>query len=71
MIFVCPHCGSKEFQLWAGVDGKHAVQCLSCGETSALDRPKLPESSAEEHARVPRSEEVTVPRKHGGSHTHH
>ena len=60
MILVCPHCGATEFQLWAGIDGKPAVQCLNCGETAAL-----------EHARVPRSEEVTVPRKRDGSRTRH
>jgi hypothetical protein len=71
MTFVCPHCGASEFQLWAGVDGERTVQCLGCGETSALDRSKVPELSAEEHARVPRSEEVTVPSKHDGSHPRH
>ena len=43
VIVVCPHCGATEFQLWAGIDGKPAVQCLSCGETAVLDQSKLPE----------------------------
>jgi len=41
MKFTCPHCGDDEFQLWAGIDGEPAVQCLNCGETSALDQSKL------------------------------
>jgi Zn ribbon nucleic-acid-binding protein len=56
MIFVCPHCGSKEFQLWAGIDGKPAAQCLNCGEADRLDQSELPEPLARERAEATRSE---------------
>jgi hypothetical protein len=47
MMVVCSRCGATEFQLWAGVDGKPAVQCLNCGETSRPDQSELPEPLAE------------------------
>jgi len=56
MIFLCPHCGSKEFQLWAGIDGKPSAQCLNCGEADRLDQSELPEPLAREHAEATRSE---------------
>jgi Zn ribbon nucleic-acid-binding protein len=56
MMFVCPHCGADEFQLWAGIDGKAAVQCLNCGEASPLDQSKLSESRADGYADAARIE---------------
>ena len=47
MMFVCPHCGANEFQLWAGVDGRSAIQCLHCGEASRPDQSERPEPLAE------------------------
>ena len=50
MMFVCPHCGANEFQLWADADGEPSIQCLNCGEASAPDQSELPEPLTEGRA---------------------